>query len=41
MARKQQQISGVFCAVRSDSCARNNGIRHATARQRFQLDIGP
>jgi hypothetical protein len=31
MAHKQQQRSGVFCAVRADGWAQNNGIRHLTA----------
>jgi hypothetical protein len=33
MARKQQQRNGVFRAVSTDGCARENGIRHATAKQ--------
>jgi hypothetical protein len=39
-ARKQQQRNGIFCAVRADNCARNNGIRHAIAKQQLHRKIG-
>jgi hypothetical protein len=38
---ESQQRNGVFCAVRGDGCARNNWIRHSTAKQQLHCNRGP
>jgi hypothetical protein len=36
-ARKQQEMGGLFCAVRIDGCARNSEIRHTIAKKNITL----
>jgi hypothetical protein len=40
MVRKQQQGDRVLRVVRADGCERNNGIRHATAKQQLHCKRG-
>jgi hypothetical protein len=39
-APKQQERNGVFCLIRADGCARNNGIRLAIVKQQFHCNRG-
>jgi hypothetical protein len=40
MARKQQQRNDIFCVVRADGCALNNGMRHAALKQQLHCNRG-